>query len=183
MELNELNEFDMQAGAEKRQKNRCYILNSGFRNYLLVLIYHPQKTIYTYFGFDYFGDMFNGLCPFKNLEQPEKDYPALLNVYDWRCFNKHFQEGSVLRNRLEHCVKNYKDYDKIIYSPYANSYTNKIIEPELYTLENPEIYDILIKNYGNKINKYKVFKLKYSQNMIFDIRNADSKYQSAYIDW
>ena len=150
----ELTNFDMRAGAEKRKKNSDFIKKSDKASYVIMFKNLKDKNIYYYIGKEYFADQFSGLhiSEEKNI------------VYDWRCFKKHFIEGSYLRNFIEKVIKNDKDWQYLLIYPYASFSKYPVI------IKEDDVINILKER---NIEYNKLTELLYTQEIIFDFRNSD----------
>ena len=150
----ELTNFDMRAGAEKRHKMRGFIRESDKASYVIIFKNLKDKKIYYYIGKEYFADQFSGL---RISDQGNF-------VYDWRCYKKHFLEGSNLRNFIENTIKNDKDWQYLLIYPYA-SFSKY---PAIITQE--DVIEILSQR---NVEYTKLTELHYTQEIQFDPRNSE----------
>ena len=143
----ELTNFDMRAGAEKRHKMRGFIRQSDKASYVLILI-NNDKVFY-YIGNDYFADQFSGIYGIK---------------IEWDCYKKHFLEGSYLRNFIENTIKNENEWHYILNFPVYSYSQSPVYITEDYVKSLLDKYNIKYK---------KLTKLSYTQEIQFDPRNSE----------
>lgn len=154
MNNEELTNFDMRAGSEKRHKMRGFIRESDKASYVIIFRNLKDKKIYYYAGKEYFADQFSGL---RISDQGNF-------VYDWRCFKKHFLEGSYLRNFIENVIKNDKDWQYLLIYPYSSFSKYPV------TITQKDVIEILSQR---NVEYIKLTELSYTQEIQFDMRNAE----------